>query len=134
MSEMDINKISSDIEDLKGKRQSLLRSLQNDIDEIESLMNQQFCQIGQKAYGLAEDGTDTLESLQADFESINRHRAEREGKLSKMADIAARYDEEITLLEKLIPEAPATPSCTACGAQYRPGRDIFCMSCGRKLG
>ncbi|MCL1998092.1 MAG: hypothetical protein FWG65_04910 [Turicibacter sp.] len=144
MSTFDSNKIKSDIADLKNKKSTLLLSLQNDIDEIISKKKASFVNIGERAYTLSrKEKSDNLASLEAVFETIDKHNDDLAAKEQKKLDIAARYDEEIDMLEKLIPlmlaqpepepPAPTQAFCSSCGKSYVLGEDLFCMGCGAKL-
>ena len=140
MSTVDASKITRDIADLKGKKQTLLLSLQNDVEAIENEMKEEFCKIGQMAYELAAKGEESLGALADEFAIVDRCKQDQEAKAKKMADIAERYDEEITILEKLVPNipAPAAPSggsaCPKCGTPCIAGVDMFCKECGSRLG
>ena len=144
-SNTDVNadKIRKDILDLKDKKRTLILSLQNDIDGINGRMTEEFCLIGEKVYELYIGGDGSLADLKEDFASIGSHKADRSAKEKKIEEITGRYDEEITLLEKLVP-APAPVHgealvgsvkgfCVNCGAPYNPGVDVFCAGCGSRL-
>ena len=148
MDNFNITKVKNDIADLKNKKQTLLMALQRDIDDITGKLKEEFCQVGQKAYELSAEGVDSFEDLRDNFTAIDACKAEYEAKNKKSVEIAARYDEEILLLEKLVPnesEAAAdktgdTPVskppqffCMKCGKAYAPGVDIFCTGCGNKI-
>ncbi|MCL1832726.1 MAG: hypothetical protein FWG45_07465 [Oscillospiraceae bacterium] len=158
MNNIDTNKIMADIADLENKKQMLLLSLQHDIDEIDKDVMKEFREIGQRAYSLAFEGEGNLSALKADFDKIDAFKAEQDAKDKKKGDIIARYDEEIEIMRKLLPQkaeesapvetastpaetAPAPPIdpanmgfCTNCGKAYALGGDMFCLQCGTKLG
>ena len=137
MSTVDAGKVARDIADLKGKKQTLLFSLQNDVEAIENEMKDEFCKIGQMAYELAAKGEDPMGALADAFATIDRCKQEQEAKAKKMTEIAERYDEEITILEKLVPNIPvpvAPAACQKCGTPYAVGMDMFCKECGTRLG
>ena len=143
--EINTNKVKNDINDLKGKKMQLLRSLQNDIDEINMCLKNEYCTVGEKTYELFLEKNPSHSSLYEDFETISQKKNEREEKLSKKEEIAARYDEEIILLEKLLPESTIVPLlaespvnaslsfCQHCGTKFNPATDKFCMICGSEL-
>ena len=153
---MDVSaeKIRMDLTDLEGRKQSLILALQNDIEAINDQLYLVFYQIGLKAYEMYRGGSSSLEQLKESFDNITPHMTERIAKEKKIAEIAERYDEEIALLEKLLPigfedmqseveaEAEAYAAaeaeesegvCPNCNAPYVPGDDVFCKNCGRKL-
>jgi hypothetical protein len=140
---VDVNKIKADIVDLEDKKKTLLLSLQSDIESIEAEMKREFCEIGQRAYTLAFEGEGTLSAMAGDFAKIDEYKAAQELKEKKKCEIAERYNEEIQILEKLVPKEPeVAPAaeinpgkgfCTNCGKPYTYGEDMFCLKCGTKL-
>ena len=148
-----INKVKQDLADLKGKKDTLLFSIQKDIDVINDYIAKEYHQIGEKAYGLFKQDIDSMKELAEHFASIDKHKMDLESKNKKSAEIAERYDEEISMLERLIPREPVVyaepviPStvptvapepqsksfCVGCGSAVVPGRDAFCMKCGTKV-
>jgi hypothetical protein len=103
---MDINKIKQDIVDLESKKQALLLSLQSDIEAIDVDMDKEFCEIGKNAYKLAFEGEANLSALSEDFKRIDDFKEMQDAKEKKKSDIVERYDDEISILEKLIPKEP----------------------------
>ena len=130
--DVNADKVRKDIFDLKDKKQTLILSIQNDIDGINDRMAKEFCLIGEKAYELFSGGTNSFADFKDDFASIDRHKADRAAKEKKIEEITERYDEEITLLEKLVPVV-VKEFCTNCGTPCKPGIDAFCMNCGAKI-
>ena len=101
--EINADKIRKDILDLQDKKSTLKLSLQIDIDAIDSDMKKEFCKIGEDAYELYSNGDDSLSPLKEAFESLDQHKEARNAKEKKIVEITERYDEEIELLEKLLP-------------------------------
>lgn len=140
MSNIDAAKIRKDIADLKDKKQTLLFSLENDIKAIDETIKDEYRQIGQDAYNLSKEGTDSMAGLAESFAKVDKCKTDQEAKRKKMGEIAERYDDEITMFEKLIPAEPepaaAAPGgagfCSNCG-KPSTGSDKFCMGCGTKL-
>jgi len=126
-------KVKSDIADLKDKKQALTQAVQNDIDATENKIVAIFTAIGEAAYGLHASGQGGLSDLTARFEEIDTLKADQKEKTAKIDAIAARYDEEIDLLEQLVPEAGPEGFCSKCGKVYTIGADVFCADCGNKL-
>lgn len=150
MQHIDAQKIKKDIADLEDKKQILLYSLQNDIDAIETVKQAEFCKIGLTAYTLAAQGEDFVAALTEEFKKIDSLNADQDAKRNKMSGVTERYDDEISMMERLLPKeevpaevAPApteaagaeaaSAACSGCGKPYKPGVDKFCMSCGNKL-
>ena len=136
---INISKIKNDIEDLKSKKNSLQLSVQRDIDDIKKKMTKEFSQAGEAAYKLYKAGTDSMAELTEAFASIDRHKDDIERNEKKKIEIRERYDDEINMLEKLIPAVPEPPKnqqtqsfCTNCGRPYIIGVDIFCEGCGTR--
>ena len=149
MSTIDAAKIKKDIADLKDKKQTLLFSLENDIKAIETTISEQYDKIGRDAYALFKDGKDSMAELNDYFATVDKCKEDQEAKRKKMGDVSERYDDEITMFEKLIPAEPeptpmaapaGTPAptgggsgfCSSCG-KPSTGNDKFCMGCGTKL-
>jgi len=144
MINVDANKVKKDIADLNEKKQTLLLSLQNDIDAIDRKILEVFRKIGQNVYEMKKSGANTFNSLDDDFAEIDKHIVDKEAKIKKKSEIAERYDDEIIILENLLPkEVPVETApierasdkafCPDCGCAYVMGKDIFCMECGKKL-
>ena len=143
---IDLNKIKGDISDLKDKKSTLLMSLQHDADSILAKMSKAYCEIGENAYKLSrEQNIDSMATLNEAFTGIDTLKLEYDAKKQKQAEIAARYDEEIDLLEKITTNTQSaeaantshssteTGFCTKCGKPYIVGDDIFCTGCGNKF-
>lgn len=143
---VDVNKVKSDIADLKGKKDTLLMALQNDVDSVFAQMSKAYGEIGENAYKLSrEQNVDSMASLNEAFDGIDALKLEQEAKLKKKDEISARYDEEIELLEKLVSMSQSSEAsdsdnnnqekefCTNCGTPYIVGVNIFCTECGGKF-
>ncbi|MCL2755376.1 MAG: hypothetical protein FWD35_06655 [Oscillospiraceae bacterium] len=114
MTNIDPFKIRKDIEDLQGKKDLLTLALRTDIAALEGEIQEQFCVIGEKAYELTAEKAETakidvLKELAEEFEKVDALKATQGAKESKRAEIAARYDEEIEILENLLPEVMPAP-------------------------
>ena len=126
-------KVRSDIADLKDKKQALIQAVQNDIDSTENKVLAIFKDIGEKAYALHKVGTNDMDDLAPRFAEIDAFRADQSEKSAKIDGIAARYDEEIGLLEQLVEDAGPEAFCSKCGKGYSLGQDVFCADCGNRL-
>ena len=142
------DKIRADIFDLKNKKGTLVLSIQNDIKTIDNTVANEFRQIGEKAYEIYKSGENSLAGLEEAFARIDKYKDDRIVKETKIKEISERYDEEITLLEKLVPAPAPAPAptgyqyantgaaqafCMNCRAPYIPGVDGFCRTCGYRL-
>jgi len=158
MNNMDSKRIQQGISDLAEKKQMLIMSLQTDIEAIDSEMSEAFRELGLKAYALAKESGSIPAGLEGDCDKIDGFKSEQNFKDKKKLEVAERYDEEIAMLEKLLPKTPTPPPlappptaqpaqsapsprpavtekffCTNCGKRYTPGNDVFCLECGTKL-
>jgi len=153
MSTIDAAKIKKDIADLKDKKETLLFSLENDIKAIEATIDGLYDQVGRDAYAIFKDGKDSMAELGGHFANVDKCKDDQAAKRKKMDEVSERYDDEITMFEKLIPAEPepvapvavpmgavpagAAPAggsgfCSSCG-KPSTGNDKFCMGCGTKL-
>ena len=126
-------KVKSDIADLKDKKQALTQAVQNDIDATEAKIVAIFTSVGEVAYGLHKDGISDMNNLTTRFDEIDALKADQREKTAKIDGIAARYDEEIGLLEQLVEDAGPEAFCSKCGKGYTLGQDVFCADCGNRL-
>lgn len=137
------------IKQTEQKQAQLLKSIDIDIDRLNSEISTIFAEIGQKvAEECLNNGKDTIEKslimnfiedIQAKKELIKNHEIKKE-------DIKKRYGEELDILRKLIPEenkanvnsegnesvAESKEVCPECGA-VRGKEALFCISCGHKF-
>ena len=137
---INISKISGDIADLKAKKNTLLLSLQNDVNLVKKELEALFKQIGESAYNAfkEEKGFELLNEL---FERVDEKFKQIEAKDKKKAEISERYDEEIDIMQKLLDaeqktldvNPDITAFCAACGSKYTPGEHRFCINCGASL-
>jgi hypothetical protein len=140
-------KVKNDIQDLKDKKSALSLSLTKDMEAITTKITEIFCELGKAAYEKRDAITADLFS--AGFEVVDKLYSDHSVKAKKIEEIAARYDDEIEIMEKLLPEEAAAPVaasaaansappaggkafCMNCGKEYKAGVDMFCMNCGTK--
>ena len=153
--------LKKEIEGMQVRKQALLTSLQNDVSLLEQEKDGIALQVGNSVYAayknIEEGSTSDLTSSEdttALFGQMEELDKNIEEKKSKMAEITARYDEEIEILTKSLgtsipepapvivapepqPVAEAPPIatfCGECGTKYTPGENVFCEECGNKLG
>ena len=150
---IDYQKITNDIKDLKGKKDVLILSIQNDIDNIKKTIADYYHGLGEKVYETYVNNSFDITAHAEVFELITSNKESIASKEKKMGEISERYDEEIDLLEKLINDMPKpqviedtpmpqvvenTPKpqskefCISCGSPFTRGVDIFCINCGKK--
>ena len=149
----DTGKVKSDIQDLRSKKEALLLSLQRDVEGIEPKLAESYRHLGELVYGMIIKGEDSIGSLTNEAEAITKHLDNINAKTKKSSEVAARYDEEIEMLENLLGDdepdnqerswggsshpASTEPSssgyCLSCGAANTPGVNLNCKSCGQVL-
>lgn len=129
------------IEDTERKKAQLLNVVQNDINAIDVKIQGSYRQIGKLVYEV-KIGKSTDEEVEANILECVEQIKEEEVKFTKLEEkknsIEARYDEELELLRKFVPQAPQTVQsstgdafCTSCGAK-REANAAFCTNCGAK--
>jgi hypothetical protein len=140
-------KVKNDIQDLKDKKSALSLSLTKDMEALMTKITESFCELGKTAYEKRD--AITVDLFSAGFEAVDKLYNDHSAKAKKIEEIAARYDDEIEIMEKLLPEeavaepvsAAASPAatpagakafCMNCGNEYKAGVDMFCMNCGTK--
>ena len=129
-------KLLNEIESIKFKKQTMVMSIQGEIQSATAKRDGVFCQIGKLVYeskGTSTEGS----SYFGEIDALNALIKEKENKIS---EITSRYDDEINMMSKMLQQQPqqgATMAvaagqvpCPQCGAGYTPGVDNFCISCG----
>lgn len=147
-----IKKLQKEIEGMELKKQSLIASVQNEINRAKQLIDNTFYQIGSDVYKGRIDEENIDDKLAEHFNSIESFNTLIAEKESKIKEITSRYDEEIGMLNSHLAQtqqqgaapgsymaipsntgAESGPTCPGCGKPYTPGSDLFCMGCGKKL-
>ena len=133
---VDYQKVTNDIRDLKGKKDTLILSIQKDIDNIKKTIADYYHGLGEKVYEAHINNSFDINEYTDVFESITSNKASIATKEKKISEIAERYDEEIDLLEKLVEDMPKPQGgkefCTGCGSPFTRGVDMFCINCGKR--
>jgi hypothetical protein len=146
-------KLMREVEGMELKKQSLIASVQNEIQNARQKIDSELYQIGADVYGGHLNGVQVDDKLAAHFDAIASLESFIMERETKMRDIASRYDEEIGMLNSQLgiqpqaapagvfvppmnqpaPSGGAMAFCEKCGKPYTPGEDLFCMGCGAKL-
>ena len=132
---VDYQKVTNDIRDLKGKKETLILSIQKDIDNIKKTIAEYYHGLGEKVYETYTDNSFDITTHTEVFDLITANKESIASKEKKIAEIAERYDEEIDLLEKLVEDMPKPQIkefCTGCGSPFTRGVDMFCINCGKR--
>ena len=150
---IDYQKITNDIKDLKGKKNTLILSIQNDIDNIKKTIADYYHELGERVYEAYVSNSFDITAHAEVFELITSNKESITSKEKKIGEISERYNEEIDLLEKLIKDTPMpqvvenTPMpqvvenapqsqskefCISCGTPFIRGVDVFCINCGKR--
>ncbi len=142
-----VKKLQKEIESIEFKKQSLLQSLQNDINGANQKIDREFHSIGKAVYQGFINGEDTHDKLTGHYDEIASQKKFVDEKEAKIKEISTRYDEELSILRSNITVASQSAPqdqtqsksesgnafCIKCGKPYTPGVDLFCKSCGQKL-
>lgn len=128
------------IEDTERKKTQLLNVVQNDINAIDAKIQGLYKQIGKLVYEV-KIGKSTDEEAEANILDFVEQIKGEEVNFTKLEEkknsIEARYDEELELLRKFVPQPQTVQSstgndfCTSCGAK-REVNAAFCTNCGAK--
>ena len=99
--------------------------------------NSVFCQAGMKAYNSWCQGETDTGNLSAFWNKVVELDQAIKEKQQKKAEMEARYDEEINLIQSNINISMAAASggkvCPSCKAVVKEG-DLFCEKCGTRVG
>ena len=153
-------KLQQEIESMQFKKQSLISTVQGEIQAAKQRINNVMLVIGQDVYANHTDGVDIEDKLAAHFKEIETQKGLITEKEEKTAEIAKRYDDELGMLiarlntmqppppppppPQNMPMQPPPPQgnpqmaggsafCTKCGKPYVPGVSAFCVGCGTKF-
>lgn len=138
-------KLLGELESLKLRKESVLSVIQNEISELERQKNTIWTNGGKLIYETWKKNETVEENVINEYwNKVSSIETEIQGKLDKKAEMEQRYDEEITLLQRNLAPAPATPAapatsatpaanvCPNCGHTVKPN-SAFCTNCGTKL-
>lgn len=152
--ETEADKIMKEITNTQFKRDTILASIDNDKTKIVFAKNEKIMAIGQHVYDKIKKGESDFDitSIMTDIANLDDEIAIIE---DKMKNMAARYDEEIAMLQSshamyVQPVAPVAPApvapvapipvapvagksfCEECGKPME-ATDMFCGECGTKV-
>jgi hypothetical protein len=128
-------RLQEEVRGMELKKQTLISSVQNEINAATQKMDAIFLEIGKESYSAHCNGTEfaphnSFEAIKAQEQLI----AEKQAKIKEISD---RYDEELNMLRthlsSAVPTSGGDTSCGGCGKPYNPSVDAFCMGCGKKL-
>ena len=133
-------KLKKEIKSLELRKESILKSINNEIIKLQAEQNSLFLDAGKHAYDIwNKDKLQTnLSSYWDRVQELDDRIKEQEAKKKEMTE---RYDEEIKLIsnnlnigvsEGTSTVSFGTASCPYCGTAITSD-DIFCQSCGKKL-
>ncbi len=135
--------LKKEIKSLELRKESVLSSINGEIEQFRSEQRALFFEAGKYAYETWCEGKKQAEltSYWQQAQSLDEKIAVQEARKKEMSD---RYDEEIQLIAGNLNvaagnNAPAaasassgTASCPKCGTPIADG-DLFCQGCGAKL-
>lgn len=136
--DQEIARIKKEIKSTELKKSSMVSAVAGEKTELEQQRTSCFAKIGSDAYTLHKSGS-TSYDFSGIFQQIEALEVQMVEKDEKIAELNARYNEEISLLSATVPtDEAAAPTqaasfCEKCGTQASAG-DAFCQSCGNKMG
>jgi len=141
-------KLRNEIENTEFKKQSLISAVDNEIRATLTQRENEYNQIGKLVYEKKEqDSFSNDENLVEIFSRIDNLNRLLEQKKEKIDDIRNKYDDEINMLNSMLPQSKSAVQitssnqppgngqafCLKCNTGYTLGEDLFCTSCGGKL-
>ena len=115
----------------------LCPAIQDEINKLQNEKNSVFCQAGMKAYNSWYQGETDTSSLSAFWNKVIELDQAIKEKEEKKAEMVARYDEEINLIQSNISISMAAANsgkvCPSCKAVIKES-DLFCEKCGTRVG
>ena len=100
------SKLNKDIADLESKKASLQRAIKNEISKLQAVISQLHTEIGRISYEHFFKNEKVLtDEIIEKFDKITELNESIAVKEAKIADIASKYDEEISLLRDLASQA-----------------------------
>lgn len=130
------SKLQNEINSLQFRKESILSVVQKEITELENQKNKIFYEAGMQAYDIWNAKQESFSELQIHWEKIQTLEQELADKQKKKETMAARFDEELSLLMQDLNQAKTamTGECTCpkCGSIIDTDSQ-FCEKCGAKL-
>ena len=138
------NNLNSQISSIVDKKNALLMSVGNEINNLNLAISNLYKEIGGEVYRTHLEGAIKTDGLTGYFDNIAELNKSITAKEAQSEEITKRYDEEIKLLQNLAqpPQTHTAPVsvvgtgtafCTKCGTAYVPGEIAFCTGCGNKF-
>ena len=142
-------KLQQEIESMQFKKQSLISTVQGEIQAAKQRINNVMLVIGQDVYANHTDGVDIEDKLKAHFNEIETQKGLIAEKEAKTVEIAKRYDDELSMLiarlntmqppppPQNMPMQPPPPQNMPMqppppqGNAQMAGGGAFCPKCGR---
>lgn len=129
--------LQGELNSLQLRKESIVSAIQNEITQLQNEKNSVFCQAGIKAYQNYCQSNEDTSNLYEYWKKVVELDAAIKEKQEKKAEMEARYDEEIKLIQSNISISMATAAggkvCPSCKAVVKEA-DLFCEKCGTRLG
>lgn len=129
--------LQGELSSLQLRKESIVSAIQGEINQLQNEKNSVFCQAGMKAYNSWCQGETDTGNLSAFWNKVVELDQAIKEKQQKKAEMEARYDEEINLIQSNINISMAAASggkvCPSCKAVVKEG-DLFCEKCGTRVG
>lgn len=127
--------LKNEVKSLQLRKESITSTLDNEIHQLLDDKHKVLFNAGSKAYEDWTQGNENINNLHTFWEEISKIETEIAEKESKKMEIKARYDEEISFLQRDISNGLTNEDglvCQKCGTVNKQGY-LFCEKCGCKL-
>lgn len=128
-------RLQNEINGLRVRKESVISVIQNEIGQLQREKDGLLLEAGTRGYANWKQKVDVAENLEEIWGKVEEIEKVIEEKNEKQASMEARYNEEISLLERdLYPPMSVgkEKQCSKCGAKVSEG-DVFCEKCGNPL-
>lgn len=132
-----VSQLQGELSSLQLRKESIVSAIQDEINKLQNEKNSIFCQAGMKAYNSWCQGEPDTSGLSAFWNKVIELDQAIKEKQEKKAEMVARYDEEINLIQSNIGISMAVANggkvCPSCKAVIKES-DLFCEKCGTRVG
>jgi len=132
-----VGQLQGELNSLQLRKESIVSAIQGEISQLQNEKNSVFCKAGMKAYENWSQGNSDASGLAEFWNKVKELDQAIKEKQEKKAEMEARYDEEIGLIQTNLNLSMAAASggkvCPSCKAVAKEG-DLFCEKCGTRLG
>ena len=123
--------LQNEIKSLEFRKQTILSTFETEIAELSRKKSQEFLAAGVKAYEIWKMNQSNEYDLNEYWSRVDGINAEIQDKEIKRAEMEAKYNEELMLLQASA-GVKSGATCPQCGANVSAD-DVFCEKCGSKV-